>query len=212
MTSRKRIVLEITAVLLTAAGKFVFMDRDVRLPFIITAILLWVIYILWTYRREPDRVRHWGFRKDNFATVFRILLPYAILSVLSCFVAGFAMGTINLSWHILPILLLYPLWGTIQQFLLISLVAGNLQDLYPQAGNKGKTIIIVSAAVLFGAVHYPFWWLVAGTFVLALLYGYVFLRERNIYVLGVFHGWLGALFFYTVVNRDPFAEVFGRYF
>jgi uncharacterized protein len=51
-----------------------------------------------------------------------------------------------------------------------------------------------------------------GTFILALLYGYIYLRSRNLYVLGLFHGWLGALFFYTVVGRDPFAEVFGKLF
>jgi membrane protease YdiL (CAAX protease family) len=52
---------------------------------------------------------------------------------------------------------------------------------------------------------------VIGNFILALFYGYVYLKVRNIWVLGLFHGWLGALFFYTVVNRDPFIEVFGKY-
>ncbi len=36
------------------------------------------------------------------------------------------------------------------------------------------------------------------------------LRIRNVYVLGILHGWLGALFYYTVVDRDPFIEVFGK--
>jgi hypothetical protein len=48
-----------------------------------------------------------------------------------------------------------------------------------------------------------------GTFVLALIYSTVYLRQRNVYALGIFHGWLGAIFYYTVVARDPFAEVFG---
>jgi len=48
------------------------------------------------------------------------------------------------------------------------------------------------------------------TFVLALVYGYLFLKERNIYVLGFFHGWLGAICFYTIVDRDPFVEIFLR--
>ena len=29
--------------------------------------------------------------------------------------------------------------------------------------------------------------------------------------MGVFHGWLGAMFYYTVVNRDPFQEVFLKF-
>jgi hypothetical protein len=62
-----------------------------------------------------------------------------------------------------------------------------------------------------GILHYPSIWLVIGTSILALFYGYIFLKGRNVYVLGIFHGWLGGLFYYTVVRRDPFAEVFGRY-
>jgi uncharacterized protein len=69
-------------------------------------------------------------------------------------------------------------------------------------------IIILITAILFGLLHYPFYWLILGTFVLALLYGWIYLKARNVYVMGLFHGWLGALFFYTVVGRDVFAEVF----
>src|SRR5690606_33338082 len=124
------------------------------------------------------------------------VLPFGLAAVVIFFCLGFYLGTINLTWHIIPILIIYPIWGTIQQYLVIALVAGNLKD---QHSNKfSDAIIIVTTALLFGFLHYPFYWLVLGTFVLALFYGYVYLRERNVYVMGIFHGWLGALFFYTV--------------
>ena len=136
------------------------------------------------------------------------VLPFGILSVITFFVLGYFQGTIHLSWHMLPILIIYPIWGTVQQFLLIGLVAGNCQDLrkysLPKAG------ILVLSALLFAGVHYPHYWLVIATFVLALFYGFIYLQARNVFVLGLFHGWLGGLFFYTVVNRDPFQEVFGK--
>jgi uncharacterized protein len=65
---------------------------------------------------------------------------------------------------------------------------------------------------MFGFMHYPDRWLMAGTFVLALLYCLIYLRERNLFALGLFHGWLGAVFYYTVVGRDPFMEIFGKLF
>lgn len=204
--------LEILAGLLTAAGKFVFMDYlQVRLPFIVCAIIFWVTYIVWNAIRTPARIRHWGFRFDNTKDALRILVPFAVLSFIACFLVGYLQGTINLSWHILPTLILYPMWGTIQQFLLIALVAGNLRDITDNESRFVNVLIVILAALLFAGIHYPWYWLMAGTFVLALLYGYVFLKARNIYVLGIFHGWLGALFFYTVVGRDPFVEVFGKY-
>ncbi|MEQ9467372.1 MAG: CPBP family glutamic-type intramembrane protease [Ekhidna sp.] len=93
----------------------------------------------------------------------------------------------------------------LQQFLLMALVAGNLQKL-----NKFRTYsIIMLTASLFGLLHYPYWWLVIGTFTLAVFYIYIYLKNRNLYVLGIFHGWLGAIFYYTVVDKDPFLEVFG---
>jgi membrane protease YdiL (CAAX protease family) len=135
---------------------------------------------------------------------------FGAIALLVSFAIGYLLGTLHFTWHIFPILILYPIWGAIQQFLVISLVAGNLQDLFPDKARQ-STILIVSAT-LFGLLHFPYGWLMIGTFVLALFYGFVFLRERNVFAMGLFHGWLGAIFFYTVVGRDPYLEIFGKYF
>jgi len=147
---------------------------------------------------------------DNFTSVLRKVLPFGILSIITFICIGIYQGTINVSWHIIPILILYPIWGIIQQFLLIALTAGNLQDLKGQQLDY-KIIILISAA-LFALVHYPFLWLIGGTFALALFYGWIYLKERNIFVLGLFHGWIGGLYYYTVLDRDPFLEMFGKIF
>lgn len=202
---------EIIAVLATAAGKFIFMDfLQWKLVFIIISTLGWAYYVYIRNKKEPGILAHWGFRLDNVNKVLRMVLPFGILAVITFFVTGYFLGTINLNWHIIPILIFYPIWGVIQQFLVIGLMAGNLQDVQNQ--KLSKPAIITLTALLFGLVHYPYYWLMIGTFVLALFYGFIYLRERNVYVMGLFHGWLGGLFFYTVVNRDPFAEVFGKLF
>lgn len=207
--SNRTRVLEIAAVLLTAAGKFLFMDYlRWRLPFIVAAILGWGVYVLIRQRRVPGILASWGFRTDNVGRALRLVLPFGVGAVLACGLIGAYRGSLNLTWHILPILILYPIWGTVQQFLLIALTAGNLHAL--PGAERRRVPIVLGSALLFGAIHYPFGWLMLGTFVLAVFYGFVYLRERNLYVLGIFHGWLGAIFFYTVVGRDPFMEVFGR--
>ncbi len=197
--------------MLTAIGKFIFMDwLNWRFPFITTAILGWVIYIIYRSKTTPGILLYWGFRTDNFKSVLKKVLPFGLAVVFICIVIGIFRHSINVTWHIIPILVLYPIWGIIQQFLLIALTTGNLQD---RKGNTwSNTLIILLAAVLFAIVHYPFIWLIAGTFVLALFYGWVYLKERNIFVLGIFHGWLGGIFFYTIMNRDPFLEAFGKLF
>lgn len=208
ITDRQR-KIEISSVFLTGIGKFVFMDLlQWKLVFILIALFCWTAYVIYQNRRLPGILEYWGFRTDNFSLVMKMILPFGLFSVIAFFIIGFWLTTINMSWHIVPVMILYPIWGAIQQFLVIALVAGNLNDFKNLRVNK--TIIIFITAALFGLLHYPFYWLILGTFVLALLYGFIYLRSRNLYVLGLFHGWLGALFFYTVVGRDPFIEVFGN--
>lgn len=207
--SKSRQAFEIIAVFLTALGKFIFMDYlEWRFPFVLGASISWLTYIIYRWKVTPEIFKHWGFRKDNFTKVLKMVLPFGLVGVVSMLVIGAIQGTINLTWHIIPILITYPIWGTIQQFLLIALLAGNLSEL--KTNRLGKPIIIFISAVLFSGVHYPFWWLMAATFILAIFYGYIYLKERNVYVLGLFHGWLGGLFYYTVMNSDPFLDTFGK--
>jgi len=207
-TTDKRRIFELAAVAITAGGKFLFMDLlQWRLPFILCTLVAWSVYVYARSKSHSTMLKYWGFRNDNFTKVLRILFPFALVAVIACLVTGYVRGTLNLTWHIIPILIVYPIWGTIQQFLCVGLVAGNLQDM-----NKPlkKYWIVPITAVLFSVLHYPNLWLMMGTFILAMLYTIVYLRERNLYALGLFHGWLGALFYYTVVGRDPFMEVFGQ--
>lgn len=208
--SDRRRIAEIFSVFLTGAGKFFFMDwLQWKLPFIVFAIVAWSIYVFIRHKQDSGILKYWGFRIDTFNQVLKLVAPFGVISVISFVAIGFYLGRLNFTWHIVPILLLYPIWGIVQQFLVIGIVAGNLKDLHQR--KFPSVVIILITAFLFGILHYPFYWLMLGTFILALFYGYVYLRARNVYVMGIFHGWLGGLFFYTVVGRDPFAEVFGRF-
>src|SRR5690606_35428700 len=136
------------------------------------------------------------------------MLPYGIASVVIFFVVGSYLDRLNITLHIIPILMLYPVLGVVLQFLVIEIVVWNMKDL-DRRKIPNLSIIFVTA-LLFGVLHYPSYWLVLATFVLALFYGYIYLKARNVYVMGIFHGWLGGLFFYTVVDRDPFEEIFSK--
>ncbi|HWJ28449.1 MAG TPA: CPBP family intramembrane glutamic endopeptidase [Flavisolibacter sp.] len=181
-----------------------------RLPFIAIAILCWTGYIVYQSRMAPGVFHYWGFRTGNFTGVMRKVLPLGLIAVAAFIVIGLYRSTIHITWHIIPILILYPVWGTIQQFLLIALTAGNLDDYTRPRPRKG--IIVLLSAILFAAVHFPYLWLMIATFILSIFYCLIYLSERNLYVLGLFHGWLGAVFYYAVLERDPFVETFGKIF
>ena len=204
-------IAEIIAVILTGLGKFIIMDLlGWRFQFVIIAIVSWSLYIFFRYKKDKLVLKDWGFRVDNFSSVFKMVLPFVITSIMLCIIIGTIQDSINLTWHIIPILVTYPIWGTVQQFLTIGIVAGNLSTL--NTIKLKKTIVILITAVLFALVHYPSLWLMSGTFILALFYGYIYLKSKNLFVLGIIHGWLGALFYYSVLNQDPFADVFLKLF
>lgn len=208
--SDKQRVFEILAVALTAIGKFIFMDYlSWRLLYVVFAVVSWTAYVVYRQNQFKGILKYWGFRTDNFKDALKLMLPFGLLSVATFFIIGFYQGTVNVTWHILPILITYPVWGSIQQFITIGLIAGNLNDFKSKRFNKLSIIFIT--AILFSVVHFPSKWLMLGTFLLALFYGYVYLRIKNVFAMGLFHGWLGALFYYTVVNRDPFQEIFLKY-
>lgn len=187
MNKSKLQSLEISAIVITVLAKFLFMDYlNWRFHFVLSATILWCAYIWYRKKNNKGILKYWGFRTDNFRSVLKVVLPFGLTAVISFFLIGCIQGTINATWHIIPVLLFYPLWGSIQQFLLIGLVAGNLYDNPNRKLNKH--IIVLFAATLFALVHYPDYWLIGGTFILAIFYGYVYLKEKNLYVLGIFHG------------------------
>ncbi len=204
----KQRLFEIIAVLITGAGKFVFMDwLNWRAFYVVGACLFWIGFVIYRYKKDANILEYWGFTKTNFKETFLMLLPLGIISVVLFFIVGNHFGTIIINKNIIPILLLYPIWGVIQQFIVVALVAGNLRDM---DGLKiSKWTIIILTSVVFAVVHFPFLTLVGGTFLLALVYTTIYLKKKNLYVLGLYHGWLGAIYFYTIVGRDPWAEVFG---
>ena len=49
----------------------------------------------------------------------------------------------------------------------------------------------------------------AATFLLGLAFAPLYLRYRNVWPLGLYHGWLGTLLYYQVLGEDPFLRVMG---
>ncbi|MCP3929762.1 MAG: CPBP family intramembrane metalloprotease [Bacteroidetes bacterium] len=206
--STKRRTFEILAVILTGLGKFLFMDLlNQRLGYILTACFFWGIYIFIRAKQDVNILDYWGLNLKNFKRTFIELLPFAVVLALLFIIIGFGLKTSVLNVRIIPILLIYPIWGIIQQFIMIGILARNLKD--SQKVNLTDFWIVFLTAVVFAIVHFPFLLLVISTFALALVYTKLYLNDRNLIVLGIYHGLLGALFFYTLLGRDPFLEVFG---
>jgi membrane protease YdiL (CAAX protease family) len=95
-------------------------------------------------------------------------------------------------------------WGLVQQFLVQAMVARNLL-----AWTTRRSVATLVAAALFAAVHWPDGVLMGATCLLGLAFTPMYLAFRNLWPLGLYHGWLGALTYFWVLGRDPWREAFG---
>ncbi len=200
--------LEIQAVLITGLLKFILVDfLSAKFWFIILAGTLWVSYILWRIHNNHSLVSDWGLSLKGFKQSLNLLLIPAIGTTIISIWYGLNQDVLIFNWHIIPILILYPLWGTIQQLLIISLFGGNIY--YQENVKISKLTIVGLTSILFSVVHYPSLPLMIATFFLAIFYCMVFFKFRNILALGLFHGLLASIFYFFVLGRDPWIEFIG---
>jgi len=198
--------MEILAVAITGALKYVMMDwLELRGLYIGAACLFWAAFILNRYREHKDILKDWGLRKTHFKPAFLFLLPFALLLTAAIILFGpFTIATLR-NWHLIPIFIGYPAWGLIQQFLMVSLVAGNLRSI-SKLHLKDHQIILLTS-LLFALVHYPSLPLMAFAFVMEGGFIFTYFRWKNIWPLGLYHGWIATLLLYFVMGRDLWNEL-----
>ncbi len=200
--------LEVAAVAATGGCFLVFQSFGAKGLFIGAASLSWIGYVNWRVRQDSSLWVCWGFRTDNLSSAFFWPTVMFVLGVSLMAWYGWAHGRVLWPQHMLVLLLLYPLWGILQQFLVQALGVANLKAIFP---SQGWIVALPVGVVLFSVVHYPDgWMLMVATAIMACLFIPCYLRDRNLWPLGLYHGWLGTFFYLWVLGKDPWVEVFGK--
>jgi hypothetical protein len=195
---------EIAFVLLTGLGNFVLATGfDRQLTYVVGACLFWTGFVAVRAIADFSDLGEWGFSSRNFGRSVTLLLPAMVLTVSGFAAYGLLTGRILMNWHFVLICLLYPLWGLVQQFLVVALLAGNMKK-YSRIPEWG---IVLFTALVFAAAHAPSLPLVAAAFFLAVITTSVYFRARNLWTLGIFHGWYGTSLYFFVLGQDLWKEV-----
>ncbi len=120
-----------------------------------------------------------------------ILIPALLLGICIVFF-GYLQNSISTRIPIPLILHIafigYPIWGMIQQYVLIVYLLPRLNVFI----KKPAYLVIITASV-FSLSHLPNPFLVILTFPAGILFIYFFIRYKNLYILGFAHGFIGAL-------------------
>ena len=192
---------------LTGLLHLVFKGLGAKGLFIALAGISWIGYVVWQVRRDPTKWKRWGFRTDNLRQAFMWPSVLCVASGLSMAWYGVMTGRVLWSDHMPFMLLLYPLWGMLQQFLVQALGVNNLIQVFPR---HGLLLAMPVGVILFSVVHFPNWRLMLATGLLACFFIPLYIRDRNLWPLGLYHGWLGTFFYLWVLGRDPWVSVFGK--
>lgn len=167
-------------------------------PLVVAAgVVLWGSYLAWRSRREPGFWRQLLWPSQPQARGLRSLAAFTGVGVLLLVLVGVLRETWPPPKSFWLILAAYPVWGTVQQFLLNAVLARHLRSLLP----SGWAHLV--AALGFAAAHAPDWPVVAATFPAALFWVWVYPRLPHLPLLGIAHGVVGTFFFYLVLGRDP---------
>ena len=199
--------IELGAVLATGLLHILFQGPETKGGYIALASVSWIGYIVWRVRQDSSLWVQWGFQTRNLSSAFSRPTVIFVLGV--CLMAWYGLANGRVLWqgHIIFLLLLYPLWGILQQFLVQALGVANLMKLFPK---QGWMVAMPVGIVLFSIIHYPDGLLMISTGLMAALFIPCYLRDRNIWPLGLYHGWLGTFFYLWVLGRDPWLDVFGK--
>ena len=199
-----RAVAEVGAVVLTGVGHLAASRAGVSGAYIPVVIAGWGGYVGVRAATEPGYLADLGFTGDALGRSSRDVALVAGGAALGMAAYGAANGSLRLDASLVPLLVLYPVWGLTQQMLVQGFVTRHLAG----AGLPALAVAPISAAT-FGSVHVPNWPLTAATTALGGAFAPLYLRDRNLWPLGVAHGALGALFYVWVLDRDPWQELVG---
>lgn len=174
--------------------------------YIVVAVAFWIGVVVLTAKRRPAVLREWGFRRDNLGPAFRASAAVFVPLMFLMSVIAWFRGDLLVSASMAAMLLLYPAWGLVQQFLVQALLVTNLAK--GPLRNHHILLIAVGGA-LFSVVHLGNSLLVFATALVGAVFVHLYLKFRNLWPLGLFHGWLATLFYLWILHRDKLTEIFG---
>lgn len=198
---RARLMLEVTVMLVICLGYVAFHQAlAFNGWFIVPMMALIIGYLIYEMAFGQRRPRDFGLRGDNLPAAIKLNALVFGPPMLASFIYAAAKGVPN-PLHFLYALLLYPLWGLIQQFAFCGILLGNLKRL----GAGWWSVPVMALA--FCLVHYPSTFLMQLTGIGGLLIGAVYYRVANVWPVAIVHGVFGAFAYYVYRDKDPFSRL-----
>lgn len=183
-------IIEILSALITGL-LFIYLGHQYHIEYICITSVIWISYIFFSTQQQ----------RDNWGITTKYLYKASILPT-QLFILGLFYIYLNTKTtqptktpHLILLLLFYPLWGLLQQFLIQSMIIKNISQL-------NTLLLIIIGGSLFSIIHIHTPKILGPTFVLGSACTYCYIKNNNIIPLGIYHGILASLYFYFVLNQN----------
>jgi hypothetical protein len=183
---------------------YVFFRKELsgKYYFIIPAIIVCGIFLLWDYRADKDVLKTYGIRTDNLKEASKRTAAFFVPMVIVILVIFPFTDNPKPPPYFYFTIFLYPLWGLAQQFMFQSFFHSRLLKL--SVGPWGVLI----CTLVFTFVHWNSQKLRIFALIGGLFFSYSFYRCPNVLPLGIAHGILGAMIYYLLLGKDPLKHFF----
>jgi hypothetical protein len=171
-----------------------------RAVFIIPASFLVIGYACLMIRTGSATLRECGIGWTNLRRATALTLSVSIPVAIAMLWLAKRQGGLTPPESFYIMLVAYPLWGLVQQFIFQSFLHTRLIRL----GASPWSIIVV--AVAYGVVHLGSQKLAIFTFFGGIVMSAIFRVAPNIIPLGIAHGALGAILYHLVLGRNQLDE------
>jgi membrane protease YdiL (CAAX protease family) len=148
-----------------------------------------------THWRRGERPREIGLRLDNLGRALRLVTLWIAPIAVFAMAAGFVLH----GWRfpnpegVIGSVAFGVAYGTAQQYGLVCVFYRRLREVF-----RGDRLPIVAAGLLFGLFHLPNPFLTAVTVTLGMLACWLYRREPNLLALGIWHGLMSFVLFYSL--------------
>jgi hypothetical protein len=158
--------------------------------------LSWIVilgFVLVSHALRRETPASLGFRVANLKSALGAIAPAVLTVALVLLAIGAIFHTIR------PVelksacssLALYCVWGLFQQYLLNGYFLNRFVKVSPAYAP-------LIAAIAFSGIHTPNWFLIIVTLFAGFACAKIYLKFRNLYVLGLAHGVIGFLLYLCV--------------
>lgn len=184
-----------------AGGMLALILVDIWLiePFVHMVWLVLVGLAAALHLRRGEGLAYLGFGRANLWRSFAAVTPLLLGIGAIALALGLRYGSVRpiTPGKLAVFVAYYCLWGLVQQYALNGFFVNRFAAAAAARGRGVRAVPLVAAAS-FALVHVPNWFLVLVTVVAGWICASLYLRYRNLYPLGIAHGLLGTVLYFTV--------------